>query len=40
MAATPHYHDESSLLWLVPGLVVLAINCLPLIIGVTRAVVG
>lgn len=30
------YHDESGLLWLIPLTLVLALNCLPLLIGLAR----
>ncbi|AMD02006.1 MULTISPECIES: hypothetical protein [Halomonas] len=38
MAPLKEYHDDTGLLWLLPLAVVLAINLLPLIIGVMRAV--
>ncbi|WP_275299068.1 hypothetical protein [Billgrantia kenyensis] len=38
MAPLKDYHDDTGLLWLLPLLAILALNLLPLIIGVTRAV--
>ncbi|WP_258801075.1 hypothetical protein [Halomonas sp. DQ26W] len=38
MAPHKEYHDESGLLWLLPLVAALAINLLPLVIAVMRAV--
>ncbi|MGY6564773.1 MULTISPECIES: hypothetical protein [unclassified Halomonas] len=40
MAPPKEYHDESGPLWLLALLAVLALNLLPLILGVSRAVLA
>jgi hypothetical protein len=40
MAPLKEYHDESGPLWLLALLAVLALNLLPLILGVSRVVLA
>ncbi|WP_267955364.1 hypothetical protein [Billgrantia ethanolica] len=40
MAPLKEYHDESGPLWLLALLAVLALNLLPLILGVSRAILA
>lgn len=40
MAPLKEYHDESGPLWLLAMLAVLVLNLLPLILGVSRAILA